>query len=177
MALISYRTSEGEVFARKAASPDGRYFAIWTYDAICCGKREPGRVWVFGPGGELFSPANTVRPTEIAVADTGRLILGDQVRSGALGRWIRIFEPNGRGVFSRRHGVNVARVSISADGRVAIYDTAGPEYKTRVVDVDAGTIARKLPLTDHAELLSSEIPMRSSEPRPILQTPDSPSAE
>lgn len=131
MALIGYRTSEGEVFARKAASPDGRYFALWTYDAICCGKREPGRVWVFGPGGELFSPAKTVRPTEIAVAD----------------------------------------------GRVAIYDTAGPEYKTRVVDVDAGTIARKLPLTDHAELLSSEIPMRCSEPRPILQTPDSPSAE
>ena len=173
MALIHCQTLEGDGFARKVASPDGRYFALWTGDGICCGKYYRGRLWLFGPGGELFSPAKTLRPREIAVADSGRLIVGDWLSRDTLSCWIRIFAPDGRELFSRRHRFNVVRVSIHADGRIAVYDTAGPEYKTRVVDVDAGTIARKLPLTDHAELLSREIPLQPFTTRPILQTPDS----
>lgn len=148
-----YRTSEGEVFGRKFASPDGRYFAVRAFDGFHCDKYERGRLWHFGPDGELFSPPRTLRPHDIAIADGGRLIVGDWLTYDTLACWIRIFEPDGRELYSKRHRFNVAKVSIATDGRLAIYDTAGPEHKTRLVDVDTGAIIRKLPLADHAVLL------------------------
>jgi len=155
MAMAHYQTSEGDVFASKVASPDGRYFAVRKSDATCCGKYERGRLWYFGPGGEIFSPARTLRPQDVAVADSGRLIVGDWLSRDTLSCWIRIFEPDGRELYSKRHSFNVLRVSIAADGRLAIYDTAGPEYTTRVVDVDAGAIVRRFPITDHGEIMSA----------------------
>lgn len=136
--LKYHLTSAGKVFAHKTASPTGEYYAINFDAAHADGKLERGRVWLFGPAGEMFSPAGMNRPRDVAVSDFGHLIVADWLDFDTLSCRIRIFDRSGSALYDKRHRRNAGGVAITATGDTAIYGTMNPRSAVRVVDVGSG---------------------------------------
>lgn len=141
-----YRTAEGVVDAEHVLSPSGRYFALFRNGGGNEGRWENGRVWLFGPEGELFSSSEMKRPIDVAVSDAGHLIVADHLSPNTPGCWVRVLDRSGAELFSQRHRKNAGGVGISPEGGVAVYATAGPNWAIRVVDVATGAL-KKIPCT------------------------------
>ena len=118
-----FKSSDGEIFARFARSPNREFVLIWRDEWAGGKNRTKGSYYLFRNEKELCK-GHLLRPNDGHVADNGSFVFCDWLFTEKLESVFYAFNSEGEALIEKRFRANLYNAAISQDGIFAACQTA-----------------------------------------------------